>query len=925
MMTTTATATTANSSSSSPLKGKPKDDSTQSSLQSYWWNFYALVEQQQRPVAWTCSAILLAHESEPVIVGRAFPSSRHTPGSYAPPTVLSVSPDETWLFAYFPGRQTHGVGCIWRSRRADSWDVIESMNFPCGRGVVTAVWLGHAREWVTDSGRKTSRLPPLGPAMLASLPTLVLIMQNLQVRLCSVRSSAQESKVTTMSCSLEKHDEARDMSSVTSILDTPPGFESRSCTHAAIGLGYSETAILVATRSRTKAIHFESSDVSLGLDEVPGLTAHFHDAHSAESTDWESWAQESSVELCEVRLGFDGLRTHLSTSPLPPLRYGPYPLSSLIFCPGDPHLPIMAESSSGAVAARMYLCLSLLDFGKCENPTFGMEHGLHPRANSIVPKSELVVFGLYKRLHSQASILEWSSTRLASKVFSETLTFILPHHKSSRANTIVAGSLSTQATGSYSKRSTLAKVPSGHVTVLQLQSLEAHPDWGSEPLLLGWSESTCGYPPLGIAISPNAALFCAVSQSAVTASRLSVHSMPKRLQKGVSVSQLHPVPDFVSALVSAVKSKSTISDVAHQLSITSVSVKEVEGTLCEVLEALETQDDGLRDVWFHEFLGILLEIYRYDWPRVQCMPSSNFGRLKGERTQKTFEREDLKVRWRTVLDMCSVIACHSAFQDCMDGDSVELDNMWPLTVLSAWFVDFLEELLRECVLLGDSKEGLVDEIKEKQTIPSTHPILLNLLFPDALAKLRATVSDVKQFYEHLKNVDPNGENGAISKSVLLDTVDSSGVNLEVLELLLTQISKKMEGSNAVDVRQSLAACNPVPAVHRLLWGIARTVSKSDSIDKSRLFIKPLEFATEVGKVRKSSEYVVDGQDIVSKGILLPRRLTRVCVRCEGKTQQHDVVPRGDVTVPGSFSLQWQAWGRRWSTRCICGGRWVGIN
>jgi hypothetical protein len=102
-------------------------------------------------------AILFAHEIEPAIVGRAFPSSRqfrlpspavvgNTPGSYEPPTILCVSPREDWLFAYFPGRQIPGVGCFWRAEQADGWDIIDSISFSRCRGVVTAKWLGHARE-----------------------------------------------------------------------------------------------------------------------------------------------------------------------------------------------------------------------------------------------------------------------------------------------------------------------------------------------------------------------------------------------------------------------------------------------------------------------------------------------------------------------------------------------------------------------------------------------------------------------------------------------------------------------------------------------------------------------------------------------------------------------------------------------------------
>jgi hypothetical protein len=242
---------------------RPRRTTTQVSL-AFW--LYAVHRPQltfNRPVVWTSLAILFAHEIEPVVVGRAFPSSRQfrlpspavvvtTPGSYEPPTILCVSPREDWLFAYFPGRQIPGVGCFWRAQQADGWDVIEFISFPRGRGVVSAKWLSHAREvwsdtltpssiyspvqqWVADSGRNTSRLPPLGPVMLASLPTLVLVTQDLQVQLCCVRSGPQQPKILITSCSLGKPDERREPNNVHSNLDS---FESRCCTHAAIGLGY---------------------------------------------------------------------------------------------------------------------------------------------------------------------------------------------------------------------------------------------------------------------------------------------------------------------------------------------------------------------------------------------------------------------------------------------------------------------------------------------------------------------------------------------------------------------------------------------------------------------------------------------------------------------------------------------------------------
>lgn len=60
------------------------------------------------------------------------------------------------------------------------------------------------------------------------------------------------------------------------------------------------------------------------------------------------------------------------------------------------------------------------------------------------------------------------STKLTSKTFTETLAFILPRHRPSGANTIVAGSLSARGPTLSSKGNTLAKVPSGNITILQL-------------------------------------------------------------------------------------------------------------------------------------------------------------------------------------------------------------------------------------------------------------------------------------------------------------------------------------------------------------------------------------------------------------------------------------------------------------------------
>ena len=111
-----------------------------------------------RPVLWSKSSVIYtAHETEPRVVGRHFPSSRqfylpppsfHFPiESYEPPTVLSICPTDDWMFAYFPGKGVDGLGCVWhREAQVDRWTAVDSFTYPVGAGVVTATWTCSHRE-----------------------------------------------------------------------------------------------------------------------------------------------------------------------------------------------------------------------------------------------------------------------------------------------------------------------------------------------------------------------------------------------------------------------------------------------------------------------------------------------------------------------------------------------------------------------------------------------------------------------------------------------------------------------------------------------------------------------------------------------------------------------------------------------------------
>jgi hypothetical protein len=86
--------------------------------------------------------------------------------------------------------------------------------------------------------------------------------------------------------------------------------------------------------------------------------------------------------------------------------------------------------------------------------------------------------------------------------------------------------------------------------------------------------------------------------------------------------------------------------------------------------------------------------------------------LKGERIQKNLDKKDLTTRWKTIQDFCSVIACHSAFEDCMDGDNVGLGGRHVIIYLLSLTIIKREQLAVDsteymvCRFLGGIDEGV---------------------------------------------------------------------------------------------------------------------------------------------------------------------------------------------------------------------------
>lgn len=62
--------------------------------------------------------------------------------------------------------------------------------------------------------------------------------------------------------------------------------------------------------------------------------------------------------------------------------------------------------------------------------------------------------------------------------------------------------------------------------------------------------------------------------------------------------------------------------------------------------------------------------------------------------------------------------------------------------------------------------------------------MLHLLHPYALRNLHTAVGHVKRLRDALNPLPPKGENSQIAKDILMDTVDSSGVDINVFLNLL---------------------------------------------------------------------------------------------------------------------------------------------
>ncbi|KAG2157205.1 hypothetical protein DEU56DRAFT_763462 [Suillus clintonianus] len=921
----------------SPSKGKAKQADAQH-WQSHWWDFHPLADHLQRPVAWSnASTIFTAHPSQPLILGRLFSSSKqflvaspdqilNNPAAYEPPNVITVSSNDHWLFAYFPGRDCDGIGCLWqRGYSLDKWNIREYWACERGAGVVSAVFVGAEREWVTCPDGSTSRLTQCGPLTPVSNPTLLTVTQAHQLNVYYLRTYA--SGVRSLTCSLvQPCYTAENYSQVSH--DPPRGPKtSRLCVAASFGFIFNEYVFLVALRSRRYPLSDTlraASDNSLDLGLPLDITADSQLDDRPPLLDWNAYEEEQMIELCEVKLRFDGACMAIVTAPLPPI-YHPGPcLTNFVFVsvPGSkPDASTSPKSSpkkdkqpqrGHLEPTTAYLVASFLDFEEYAS----------------LPKSRIVAYSIV-RVIPPSSKIPWAARLVGDRSLSpRILTVVAPGSLSvaTRKATVVVAM--TDPGGSLARSASKPKeVPVGNLSALQLPELSDDPDW-DHPSILTLANRASSDCPLSIFTSPNKLLACAVSML-----QTSVYTLPRARITSGSKDTLHQLP-LAQALTIALQSRRSTADISHILSLPSTPATMLHDTLFGTLTSYEVnaRHGTANSFSMVDVMGAAVEIYR----------------ARARRTKNEDEKEKYLMLSRNALNVCSVSACLAAFEDCQESEGYDLEPVWQLISLSTWVVAFLEELMKECVFLADLADPTPNmSQKSNEVIPkeepmddnpflrdsanqssSPHsasfdtPILLHLVHPLALTNLRAVTFHVNCFHQYLASMTAKRENSQFARDIMLDLVSSSGLDLKVLEDILSTAIPEASAIPVEEVMASFAEGHAVPAQHDQLKKTIRSLTTSSAIDKPQLFIKSFDLVDGFASLSASDSPPGDdpGTDVVTKGVLSTQNPGLLCLRCGRRSQVG-----GEVIDAGHSSPRWKTWERMWAARCICGGSWVSGN
>ncbi|TFY63286.1 hypothetical protein EVJ58_g3346 [Rhodofomes roseus] len=447
--------------------------------------------------------------------------------------------------------------------------------------------------------------------------------------------------------------------------------------------------------------------------------------------EWDLWGEDSMINVCEVRLSMKVTSRAILTRPLSPIPCPNHHLTDLTF--------ISVPPSKGP--PKPYLTASFVNFGDYTG----------------APKSELLLVSFAKRNppSQHAHIPDWIPHLDARQTYDDrVLDFTL---LSPSRDSLLVGLMNLSGHVPHMKR----KIKGGTIGtmhVLKLHDLSVDDNWDVAPIMSDMTRA-CRAIPANVAYSPNRALLCSVAASTFSDSHISIHALPRRRPDPTRPLTNALVAESHNLLVAAIRSRSSSSDVIHALASPAVYVQTVVDTLCEVLGSLTKESPNLRDVWTAEVLGVAGEVF-----------------LAKSRRADEADKESLLAR---------------AFAMCYEDQIYDLGDIWHLVCLSTWFIEFVEGVLRECVLAGDLSSFAANGGRPNSSLSAS--ALVHLVHPYSLGRIRMILGHVKRFRDRVALLTAKGENAQIARDVLLDVVDCSGIDLEQMGGVLAQVHQSLQG------------------------------------------------------------------------------------------------------------------------------------
>nr|GAT53238.1 predicted protein [Mycena chlorophos] len=747
-----------------------------------------------RPVVWASTSVLFyAHSTQPIVAARHLFSTKQfalqsptpiasAPASYSPPTVISASATAEWLYAYFPSSEGDADGVGCLWIRAP----------PIDTWIVRQFWSHPAGTGVVaaawlGSPREWSLDDSGVPTRLSPRGPPTPLTNPTFVLVTEDRRVAVHYQ--------PQYAQGQAPIKIASCSLTGPsnsGADSNAtasanikiCFRAAVGLAYNESTIIIATRSKTLASEPRIISQEAPIDLTMELDLPPPPPQPEHLLDWGCWGEDEYIELCEVHMNtaFSGIV--LSTSPLPPLHGSNASLSRMLLAPV---LPGSEDLNA------MYLTATFLDFSDySSNPT-----------------SEMVLYGLSRdNKNGNAWICRQASTRS----FDGSVAVYVTCGAASSPGLVVGLITST---GSSRQSTSKKQIQTGSIRVLRLPSLADDELWGTVRIMSP-AEHAGQDMPLDAVFSQNNAMILSSTPSSFGTPPVTLHASPRPAQ---SANVAPSAPQLAVAILSG----GSTADLSHLLAHPTISAAQVGETLYEAIKIVsrsrETSRLTLRS------LGVVLETYR----------------LRSKRSSSLQEREDFESRWQAAFDICSIVSCNSAFTDCQQGEAFDLAAVWQLVALCTWVVSFGEKLLRECVLvINATKVGQMNDPPNVAT-----PIMLHISHPFALKNLHAAVGHVNKFKNKIMSLNASEENSHLAKSVLLDLIQCSGVDLRALESLLSELLVEANKFSVEDAQRSLSLCEPMPAMVPHITTAIERLTQGAVIDRPRLFIKPNELVDGV--------------------------------------------------------------------------------